>query len=140
MKLKLINAVGVAALVASTFAIAEHPGASSRGAATPPPRGNMATAGARLTVNIAKNPQSQGLVNARERVADNSIKHADNGPARVERPERPERALSPRLTDRPSHAAFGDRPLSPGLASADRPLPRGLATRDRPLPPGHARR
>ena len=126
MKLKLINAVGVAALVASSFALAEHPGASSRGAANPPPRGNMANAQTRLTINLVKNPQSQGLANARSRVEENAVKHVDNGPNRVERPER---ALPPRITDRPTPAAFADRPLPPGLAARDRPLPPGLARR-----------
>ena len=136
MKMKLINAVGIAALVGSTLAVAEHPGASSRGAATPP-RGNMANAEARLTENIAKNPQSQGLVNAHSQVQENAIKHQDNGPDRVARPDR---ALPPRITDRPTPAAFGDRPLPPGLASSERALPPGLAGRDRPLPPGHAKK
>ena len=137
MKMKLINAVGIAALVGSTLALAEHPGASSRGAANPPPRGNMINADAHLTENIGKNPQSQGLVNAQRQVRENQAKHADNGPNRVERPDR---ALTPRITDRPTPAAFGDRPLPPGLASSDRPLPPGFAGRDRPLPPGHAKK
>jgi len=139
MKRKLITAVGIAALVASTLALAEHPGASARGAATPS-RGNMINAEAHVTENIAKNPQSQGLVGARLRLQENSRKHLDNGPDRVERPDR---ALTPRITDRPTPAGFGlasDRPLPPGLASSDRPLPPGLASRDRPLPPGHAKR
>ena len=136
MKLKLINAVGIAALVGSTLALAEHPGASSRGAATPS-RGDMATSSARLAENLAKNPDSPGLPKALQRHADNIRKHADNGPDRVERPDR---ALTPRITDRPTPAAFGDRPLPPGIASSDRPLPPGLAGRDRPLPPGHAKK
>ena len=137
MKTKLINAVGVAALVASTFALAEHPGASSRGTANPPSRGNMVQPLASVTANQAKNPQSQGLTNAENKIVNNAIKHLDNGPDRVERPDR---ALTPRITDRPSRAAFGDRPLPPGLASSDRQLPPGLAGRDRPLPPGHAKK
>ena len=136
MKLKLINAVGIAALVGSTLALAEHPGASSRGAATPS-RGDMATATARHERNIAKNPQSQGLPKSQARLVENSIKHQDNGPNRVERPDR---ALPPSITDRPTSAAFGDRPLPPGLASSDRPLPPGLAGRDRPVPPGQAKK
>jgi hypothetical protein len=136
MKLKLINAVGIAALVASTLALAEHPGASSRGAANPPSRGDMVQPFARVTANQAKNPQSQGLTTAETKIVNNAIKHLDNGPNRVERPER---ALPPRITDRPTRAAFGDRPLPPGLAASDRPLPPGLAARDRPLPPGHRR-
>jgi hypothetical protein len=137
MKLKLINAVGVAALVASSFALAEHPGASSRGAANPPSRGQMVQPFARVTANLAKNPQSQGLTNAQLKIIANTEKHADNGPNRVERPER---ALPPSITDRPTPAAFGDRPLPPGLGSNDRPVPPGLAARDRPLPAGLGRR
>jgi len=136
MKNKLIYVVGVAALAVSTFAFAEHPGAASRGAATPS-RGNMATASARLTTNLAKNPTSPGLSNALGQVLDNQRKHVDNGPNRVARPER---VLPPSITDRPTPAAFGDRPTPPGLASNDRPLPPGLAGRDRPLPPGHAKK
>jgi len=136
MKSKLIYVVGVAALAASTFALAEHPGATARGAATPQ-RGNMATAEARLSENIGKNPQSQGLVGARLRLQENSEKHVDNGPNRVARPDR---SLPPSITDRPTPAAFGNRPLPPGLASNDRPLPPGLVGRDRPLPPGHAKK
>jgi len=137
MKLKLINAVGIAALVGSTLALAEHPGASSRGAATPPSRGSMEQALQSVTTNRAKNPQSQGLTNAEARIVDNAEKHANNGPERIERPDR---ALTPRITDRPTPAAFGDRPLPPGLASSERALPPGLAGRDRPLPPGHAKK
>jgi len=137
MKTKLINAVAVAALVGSTLALAEHPGASSRGAATPS-RGDMARPLQQVTINIAKNPDSPGLPKALARLGENAVKHQENnGPQRVERPDR---ALSPRITDRPTPAAFGDRPLPPGLASSERALPPGLAGRDRPLPPGHAKK
>ena len=136
MKRKLINAVGVAALVASTFALAEHPGAGSRGAGTPS-RGNMARPIDQLTINQAEHPQAKGLSNALNRLIFNAEKHADNGPERVARPDR---VLPPSITDRPTPAAFGDRPLPPGLASSERALPPGLAGRDRPLPPGHAKK
>ena len=138
MKRRLINAVGVAALAVSTVALAEHPGAASRGAATTPSRGNMEQPLASVSANRAKNPQSQGLTNAQRRIAENAEKHADNGPNRVARPDR---VLPPSITDRPTPAAFGDRPVPPGLASnSERPLPPGLAGRDRPLPPGHAKK
>ena len=96
----------------------------------------MEQAALSVTANRAKNPQSQGLTNAQTRIVENIEKHADNGPERVTRPER---MLSPRISDRPTHAAFGERPMPRGLASSERPLPPGLAGRDRPLPPGHAR-
>jgi hypothetical protein len=130
--MKLVYACSLAALVCSAAALAENPNWSSRGAA--PSRGNMAQAFGRVTINQAKNPQSQGLTNARNRIIVNAEKHADNGPNRVERPER---ALPPSVTDRPTVAAFRDRAVPPGLV--DKPLPPGLVGRERPLPPGHRR-
>jgi hypothetical protein len=127
--MKLAYMCGVAALLSSTIALAEHPGLSSRGAGTPS-RGSMARPLLQVGINTAKNPQSRGLPNALGQLADNAVKHQENGngPNRVERPER---TLPPSVTDRPTPAAFREG------AMPDRPLPPGLAARDhRPLPPG----
>lgn len=117
--MKLVSVVGTAVLLFSTAAFAQ-PNTSSRG-------GTMARALEVNARNQAKNPQSQGLPRARQRLLENAEKHALNKADRAERPERPQVALSP---------GIAERPLPSGLA--DRPLPRGLV--DRPLPPGHARR
>ncbi len=133
--MKLVQAYGLAALLVATAAAAENPNSSSRGAATPS-KGSMVRPTQQVTANIARNPQSPGLPKALLRLQENAVKHQESGPNRVERPER---ALPPRVTDRPTPAAFGDRPVPQGLARNDRPLPPGLAARDRPLPRGHNR-
>lgn len=122
--------VGTAALVFSTATLAQ-PNTSSR-------NGTMVRAIERVSINAARNPQAPGLGNAAAQLAENAQKHLEHGngpgpraasvdrPEGVERPERPQIALSPNVIE---------RPLPPG--QVDRPLPRGLV--DRPLPPGHAR-
>jgi hypothetical protein len=137
MKRITLVAVGAAVLVVSTTALAQ-PNTSSR-------NGTMVRALEVNARNQAKNPQSQGLPNARQQLLENAEKHAAHradrenrldGVERVERPERPQVALSPSIAERPLPPGQVDRPLPPG--QVDRPLPPGLA--DRPLPPGHARR
>lgn len=120
---------GVAALVFSSAALAQ-PNLSSRG-------GTMARALEANARNQARNPQSQGLGNARERLLENAVKHAENRENRearqtADRVERAERVERPQVALSPSVA---ERPLPPGLA--DRPLPPGLA--DRPQLPGRGR-
>ena len=138
MKRITLVAAGAAVLMFSTTALAQ-PNLSSRGTHLSSRNGTMARAIERVTINIAKNPQAPGLVNAQGRLVDNAEKHLANGngpgprTAGMEQPqgmERPQGVERPERPERPQVA------LSPSVV--ERPLPPGLA--DRPLPPGHARR
>src|SRR5688572_2997548 len=118
MKRISVVAFGAAVLMVSSAALAQ-PNTSSR-------NGTMVRASERVAINAAKNPDAPGLPRAGRRLAANAVKHQDNGPRdadierpqgaeRVDRPDRPQVALSP---------SIAERPLPPGLA--ERPLPRGL--------------
>jgi hypothetical protein len=93
----------------------------------------------RTAANEAKNPQSEGLANANERVTENQArfieKHVDRPVAsdgvqrperverveRAERPERVERAERPERVERPQRAERPERPERPARADIGRP-------------------